>query len=137
MDKIIVTFVTNADKSKWPDFELPTHIPCQMIAEKISRMIKEGESQRVTDVTYMLEVKVGEHEWKILPLAATLFELGVRSGAYLRVQRNFSTGNKDQTIEGWRSLYQQQIPEDEHVHTRNEKKDKNKSESKGYVWKTL
>lgn len=137
MDKIIVTIVTNADKSKWPDFELPTHFPCQMIAEKVSRLVKVRDPHRGTDARYLLEMKVGEHEWKILSSDSTLSELGVKSGAYLRVQRSFSTGGEGQTIEGWRSLYQQPLSEAGHVHLANEKKDKNKSELKGYVWKTL
>ncbi|TPG68427.1 hypothetical protein EEL32_18330 [Brevibacillus laterosporus] len=139
MNKVIVTIVTNSDKSKWFDFELPSDIPSQLIAEKISLVLKEGEPHLLTDLTYLLEVKVGGSEWKTLSTRATLSQAGVKSGAYLRVQRSFSTGNENenQPIEGWRSLYQQQVPVSEHVHTQYEKKEKEMNELKGYVWKTL
>lgn len=139
MNKIIVTIVTNSDKSKWLDFELPSDIPSQMIAEKIALVLKEGEPHLSNDLRYLLEVKVGGNEWKTLSTGATLSQVGVKSGAYLRVQRSFSTGseNENQPIEGWRSLYQQQIPVSENIHTQYEKKEKDKNELKGYVWKTL
>ncbi|WP_289355904.1 MULTISPECIES: hypothetical protein [unclassified Paenibacillus] len=55
---------------------------------------------------YILEVKQPEGLWITVPEQVRLLEAGVREGAYIRVQRAFSTTNEAIPSYGSRSLFQ-------------------------------
>ncbi len=122
--------MTSANMRQNPDYELPTEIPCRQLAEQVAFALR-GERQVIENITYLLEIKVGDDEWKVIPSHLSLAELGVQNGAYLRVQRRFSTVEEETQLDGWRSLYEQKPSYQPPEYAEEE------TELRGYVWKLL
>ncbi|MFM1652482.1 EsaB/YukD family protein [Brevibacillus sp. B_LB10_24] len=129
---VIVTLVTGPNEPEWPDFELPAQVPAGRLAPMIAYALK-GEAAEIEHVHYLLEIKIADGDWRTLAEEGTLAELGVAEGAYLRVQKSYSTTPLRKPLDGWRPIFERPAPQYEDPG----EADEEDAPAQGYVWKLL
>ncbi|GAA4722613.1 hypothetical protein [Brevibacillus fulvus] len=132
MRTIIATIVTGPDEREWLDMELPAEIPVGRIAVLTADALR-GEVSDLEMVQFSLEQKRAEGEWQTLEQDKSLEQQLVCDGAYLRVQRGFSTVDTGKPLNGWRSLFDTVRP----FALVSSLRDEDTEPQPGYVWKLL
>ncbi|WP_422657190.1 hypothetical protein ACK8P5_15625 [Paenibacillus sp. EC2-1] len=102
---MILTVICGRAEGEWFDIDVPDDCSITRLNELLGiRLFKEPSS---SGIQYILEAKFPEGLWFTVKDELAVREAGLREGAYIRLQRAFSTTNEEAPVYGHRSLFQE------------------------------
>ncbi|WP_374705804.1 MULTISPECIES: hypothetical protein [Paenibacillus] len=101
---MILTVVQGRQGTEWLDLEVPDESTIQYVKSVLAVRIFNEPPQ--DHVQYIVEAKFPGSHWFVLPDTKLLSETGLREGSYVRLQKTFSTTDKEAPVIGKRLLFQ-------------------------------
>ena len=102
---MILTVISGRNEGDWFDIEVPDECTVTRLNELLGlRLFKEPSSP---GIQYILEAKFPEGLWFSVNEGSGVVEAGLREGAYVRLQRAFSTTEEEAPVYGRRMLFQE------------------------------
>ncbi|WP_054958406.1 hypothetical protein [Paenibacillus dakarensis] len=102
---MILTVICGRSEGEWFDIEVPDDCSITRLIELLGvRLFKEPAS---SGIQYILEAKFPEGLWFTVKEGSGVAESGLREGAYIRLQRAFSTTEEETPSYGRRALFQE------------------------------
>ncbi|KKO53349.1 hypothetical protein [Paenibacillus sp. DMB20] len=102
---MILTVISGRNEEDWFDIDVPDECSVTRLNELLGlRLFHEPSSP---GIQYILEAKFPEGLWFTVEEVPTIVEAGLREGAYIRLQRAFSTTDEEAPVYGRRSLFQE------------------------------
>ncbi|NMO96270.1 hypothetical protein [Paenibacillus lemnae] len=102
---MILTVISGRREGDWFDIDIPEECSVNRLNELLGlRLFHELPSP---GMQYILEAKFPEGLWFKIEDVSSIVEAGLREGAYIRLQRAFSTTNDEAPVYGRRTLFQE------------------------------
>ncbi|UNK16596.1 hypothetical protein MNQ98_19095 [Paenibacillus sp. N3/727] len=102
---MILTVISGRNEGDWFDISVPNECSVTRLNELLGlRLFQEPPSP---GIQYILEAKFPEGLWFTVDGNPGVVEAGLREGAFIRLQRAFSTTEEEAPVYGRRMLFQE------------------------------
>lgn len=103
---MVLTVITGRQARDWFDIDVPEDCPVDQLKQLLGMRIYGHREATTATHQYIMEGKFPDGMWFTISDDQGIVESGLREGAYIRVQRTYSTTTEEAPVVGRRSLFQ-------------------------------